>query len=88
MTMVTVEMVGGDPGAIHPWHIHLGRCGEHGDYLGDSKTYPPLALDVQGRGTARTTVPDELQPDQAYHVNVHGADDHDATVACGEMRRG
>jgi hypothetical protein len=86
-TEIRVELAGGAPGASHPWHIHLGPCGTHGDYFHEPEAYPPLQLDDQGRGTARAMVPEELQPNQSYHVNVHGADDHEATVACGELRQ-
>lgn len=86
-TAIRVELVGGEPGATHPWHVHQGACGSGGGYFHESESYPPLHLDDQGRGTAAATVPAELQPGQEYHVNVHGADDHDHSAACGELRR-
>lgn len=87
-TVAVIELAGGSPGATHPWHIHQGACESDGDYFHDSEAYPLLQLDDEGRGTSRATVPEELEAGQSYHVNVHGADDHDATVACGDLRRG
>jgi len=87
-TVVNVELAGGEPGAVHPWHIHLGDCGTHGDYFHDEDAYPPLQLDGNGTGTASAHVPAELRAGEAYNVNVHGARDHDVSVACGELRRG
>jgi hypothetical protein len=86
-TEIAVEFFGGQPGAVHPWHVHQGTCGSDEGYLHEPDVYPPLELDQQGRGSARVTVPAAVQPGQSYFVNVHGMEDHDETVACGALSR-
>lgn len=85
-TAITVQLEGGTPGAVHPWHVHRGGCGSGGGIVGDADDYTALALDDDGEDREVATIDVQLVDDDPYHVNVHLSPDALGTViACGEL---
>jgi len=85
-TVVTARIVQAAPGGSHPWHIHAGSCDSGGSIMGDATAYPPLQVGAAGMAEAWTTLDHGLNPDQAYHVNVHlSAAELSTIVACGDL---
>lgn len=87
-TTAQLQLEGGSPGAVHPWHVHAGSCASRGEIAGETTDYPPIELDEDGSGSATALVASGLEADESYHVNVHLATDQIGTViACGDLRR-
>lgn len=85
-TVITVNMEDGEPGAVHPWHVHEGDCGSGGAVVGGANSYPPLALDGNGSDREVATLSLQLSDDADYHVNVHlSAEAMGTIVACGAL---
>lgn len=86
-THVTVHIMGAQPGATHPWHIHDGRCTDAGPpIVGPASAYPPLVAGSDGRATASAHVAAELNEAKHYIINVHQSPTNLATiVACGDF---
>ena len=85
-TAATVNLTGATPGAIHPWHIHAGRCGDNGPIVGPPSAYPPLAAGPDGAATVMATVPVATPVSGNFYVNVHrSATEMGAIVACGNL---
>ena len=85
-TMAHVEISNAPPGGKHPWHVHLGQCGQDRGILGPADAYPPL--DVKDDGTAKedATLPLPMPKQGQYFVNVHAAANNMGTIiACGNM---
>ena len=87
MTHVTVHIMGGQPGATHPWHIHDGKCTDASPpVVGAASAYPPLVVGPDGRATASAHVAAELNEAKNYVINVHHSPTNLATiVACGDF---
>lgn len=85
-TVVTLNVEDGEPGAVHPWHVHEGRCGSGGAIVGDAGAYPQLALDGDGDDREVATLDVQLSDDADYHVNIHlSPQDPGTIVACGAL---
>ena len=85
-TVVTLNVERGDPGAVHPWHVHTGACGSGGGIVGDAGDYPQLVLDGDGEDREVATLDLQLSDDAEYHVNVHRSpQDMGTIVACGRL---
>jgi hypothetical protein len=74
------------PGGRHPWHVHVGQCGNDQGILGAADAYP--LLEVKGNGLAEETaelnipVPTSGQ----YFINVHASPNNMGTIiACGNL---
>lgn len=85
-TTASVNIEGAAPDAVHPWHIHEGKCGSGGPIVGDPMAYPPLRVGADGRAADNATVLVELNEAKDYFVNVHASTTDLATiVACGDL---
>lgn len=84
---VTVNVMGGTPGAKLPWHVHEGKCGDAGPpIVGDVSAYPPLVVGSDGRATATAHINVKLNEAKNYIVNVHASPTNLGTiVACGDF---
>lgn len=80
-TRAIISLAGGAPGAIIPWHVHYGRCGEDGSIVGKPGSYPPLALGSTGRLEATAQLPVELQAGTRYFLHLHASPANMKTVA-------
>jgi hypothetical protein len=85
-TFVSIDVEGGESGAAHPWHVHLGDCGSGGAVVGAESAYPPLQIGAGGEAEAEATISERLDPEAEYHVNIHlSAAQADSIIACGGL---
>ena len=85
-TTAAVNLTGATPGAVHPWHIHTGRCGDNGPIVGPPAAYPPLTVGADGTAAVNATVPVATPVSGNFYVNVHrSATEMGAIVACGNL---
>lgn len=86
-THATINISGARAGAVHPWHIHEGTCGDAGaPVVGAASAYPPLNVGSGGTATAQAHVMVELNEARDYIVNVHASPSDLATIiACGDL---
>ncbi|HUG42451.1 MAG TPA: CHRD domain-containing protein [Longimicrobiales bacterium] len=76
-----------EPGARHPWHIHVGTCGSNGAIVGDAAAYPVLQVGSNGVASATANLLVGLNRGGQYYVNVHRSPQNLGTiVACGALR--
>lgn len=74
------------PGGEHPWHVHLGQCGNDRGIFGPADAYQPLR--VGGNGRAESTVELRMPAPMAgqYFINVHASRNNLGTIiACGNL---
>ena len=82
-----ISIRGDRPGAIRPWHVHHGRCGQDGAVLGSASDYPPVKIGQDGTGTATATLKVATPAAGDYLINVHAsATDLQTIVACGDLQ--
>lgn len=82
----TAEIVGDEPGAVRPWHVHFGDCASGGGIVGEDGDYPRLMVGDDGTATATVTISEELDAQAPYHVNVHQSNEDLGTIiACGDL---
>lgn len=85
-TLASVSIQNAVPGGVHPWHIHLGQCGNDRGILGPADEYEPL--EVGGNGQAESTVelPIAVPIAGQYFVSVHASRNNMGTIiACGNL---
>jgi hypothetical protein len=88
-TRASVTISGAEPGAVHPWHIHSGRCGDNGPIVGPAAAYPPLNVNDQGAASVTANLPYATPMSGSYYVNVHRSPTEMGTiVACGNLTIG
>jgi hypothetical protein len=80
-TRAIISLAGGAPGAILPWHVHYGRCGDDGVIVGSPGSYPPLVLGTTGSLDAVAQLPIELADRTPYFLHVHASPSDMKTVA-------
>jgi hypothetical protein len=80
------EITGDETGASRPWHVHHNTCAEGGGIVGSSAHYPPLAINAAGYAVVVTEVAGTIDPEAAYHVNVHLSESElDVVIACADL---
>ena len=88
-TEVTIQLAGVAPGAVHPWHVHAGKCGTaNAPIVGDPAAYTPVTVAADSAATSTATIAVELKDEDGkdFHVNVHqSASRMNVIVACGEL---
>jgi len=83
----SVEIRNDDVGVERPWHVHFGTCGSGGAIVGDEAAYPRLSTGLDGASAVAITLRGiALDPNAAYHVNIHESDFYfDTLIACGDL---
>lgn len=84
-TRVIFNLAGGAGGAVHPWHVHYGVCGNDHMIVGNAANYPPLALGSTGSLTATAQIPVRLEMNEKYVVHIHASAMDMTTIACGAL---
>ena len=88
-THVSIDLDGGEAGAVYPWHIHRGECGDaQPPIVGSASAYPPIHAGAGdgGEGDAEASIDVTLDADADYIINVHLSPTQlDTIVACGEL---
>jgi hypothetical protein len=85
-TRAFVQIQNAVPGGEHPWHVHLGQCGNDRGILGPAGAYEPLQVgsDGQAEESAVLPVPDPVAGQ--YFINVHASRNNMSTIiACGNL---
>ncbi len=81
-----ISIRGDRPGAIRPWHVQHGQCGQDGAVLGSASDYPPIKVGPDGTGSATASLEVPTPATGDYLVNVHAsAVDLTTIVACGDL---
>lgn len=83
----SVEIRNDDVGVERPWHVHVGTCGSGGPIVGNDADYPLLSTGLDGASAVAVTLRGiGLDPNVAYHVNIHESDFYfDTLIACGDL---
>ena len=87
-TVATVSITGGKPGAVYPWHVHVGKCGmtPGGKVWGDGSAYKPLTAGSDGSAKATATISMAVPMSGDYYVNIHASpSDMGTIVSCGNL---
>jgi len=83
--VAVATLIGDEPGAARPWHVHFGTCATGGGIVGTGE-YPLLMVGDDGTASATATITFELDPSVDYLVNYHrSADDLGTLIACGDL---
>jgi hypothetical protein len=74
------------PGAEHPWHVHVGQCGNDRGILGPAGAYEPLKVGGNGEAEESAELPLAVPVAGQYFINVHASRNNMGTiVACGNL---
>jgi len=74
------------PGGEHPWHVHVGRCGQDQGIFGPADAYRTLKIDDDGNAEAEAEIPAALPTSGEYFINVHASQNNMHTIiACGNL---
>lgn len=85
-TAVSVNYKGDTPGAVRPWHVHVGSCRQGGPVLGKAQAYPVLTVKPDGSAEAKGTLQLALPDSGNFYVNIHeSATKMGTIVACGDL---
>jgi hypothetical protein len=85
-TRAFVSIQNAVPGGEHPWHVHLGQCGNDRGIFGAAGAYQPLRVGSGGQAqeSAELQVPDPVAGQ--YFINVHASRNNMGTIiACGNL---
>jgi hypothetical protein len=85
-TRAFVSIQNAVPGGEHPWHVHLGRCGEDRGILGPADAYGPLQVGSNGQAQESAVLALPVPVAGQYFVNVHASRNNLKTIiACGNL---
>jgi hypothetical protein len=85
-TRAIFNLAGGEPNAVHPWHVHYGVCGNDQLIVGSPANYPPLVVGSTGSLTAAAQLPVELVDGTKYVIHVHASPtDMRTVIACSAL---
>ena len=74
------------PKAVHPWHVHRGRCGADQGIFGPADAYKLLKVGSNGRASAKAELSVPTPKSGEYFVNIHASAKNMRTiVACGNL---
>jgi len=84
-TRVIFNLSDGTGGAVHPWHIHYGVCGDDHLIVENPAKYPPFMLGSTGSLTGAVSLQVHLLDNEKYVVHVHASAMDVTTIACGPL---
>ncbi len=85
-TSAGVSISNSAPGGRHPWHVHVGRCGQDRGIFGPAGEYPLLEVGGDGEADADVDLPVPLPMQGQYFIDVHASPSNMGTiVACGNL---
>lgn len=88
-TRALVSISGATAGALLPWHVHQGACGEHGGIVGPAGAYPPLVVAPDGNAQVTVALPFPIPAGGSYSVNIHASQARmDSILACANLALG
>ena len=87
-TRIRVVISGDTPGAVRPWRLHAGVCGELAPIVGPEQAYAKIRINARGNGVAVIELPIPFPEAGALFVNVHeSAKAMETIVTCGQLVR-
>lgn len=87
-TRIRVVISGDTPGAVRPWHLHAGLCGEPSPIFGPEQAYATIRINARGNGVAVLDLPIPFPEAGALFVNVHeSVKAMEKIVTCGQLIR-
>ena len=87
-TRVRVVISGDTPGAVRPWHLHSGVCGESSPIVGPELAYAKIRINARGNGVAVIDLPIPFPEAGALFVTVHeSVKAMETIVTCGQLVR-
>lgn len=87
-TRVRVVISGDTPGAVRPWHLHAGLCGESAPIVGPELAYAKIRINSRGNGVAVIDLPIPFPEAGDLFVNVHASvKAMETIVTCGQLTR-
>jgi hypothetical protein len=85
-TRASVSISNAVPGGRHPWHVHLGQCGNDQGILGGAEAYQILEVGGDGQAEASAALALPVPVSGQYFVNVHASPENLGTIiACGNL---
>jgi hypothetical protein len=85
-TRAFVSVQNAVPGGEHPWHVHLGQCGNDRGILGPADAYDPLRVGGNGEAEAGAELSLPMPVAGQYFINVHASRNNMGTIiACGNL---
>ena len=85
-TQAFVTIQNAVPGGEHPWHVHLGQCGNDRGILGPAGAYEPLQVGGGGMAQENAVLSVPTPVAGEYFVNVHASRNNMSTIiACGNL---
>ena len=74
------------PGGEHPWHVHLGQCGNDRGIFGAVGAYQPLRVGSDGQAQESAVLQVPVPVAGQYFINVHASRNNMGTIiACGNL---
>ena len=74
------------PGGEHPWHVHVGQCGQDRGAFGPAEAYEPLRVGGNGEAESLAEIPVPVPTAGQYFVKVHASRNNmGTTIACGNL---
>jgi hypothetical protein len=85
-TRALVSIQNAVPGGEHPWHVHLGQCGNDRGIFGPAGAYEPLQVGSNGQAQESAALPLTVPVAGQYFINVHASRNNMKTIiACGNL---
>lgn len=85
-TTLTIRVEGLTPGAVHPWRMYEGRCGDPGIAIGNAFQYGDITVNSQGIAEGAARLNSSLEVTRKYRVRLFASStDSTTTVACGDL---
>ncbi|HEY7612665.1 MAG TPA: hypothetical protein VH764_06715 [Gemmatimonadales bacterium] len=85
-TRAHVAIANAVPGGEHPWHVHLGQCGNDRGIFGPPNAYQPLEVGKDGRAESEAELPVAFPVAGQYFINVHASRNNMGTIiGCGNL---
>lgn len=85
-TRAHVSVTNAVPGGEHPWHVHVGRCGQDQGIFGPADAYRSLKINGDGKADEEAEISAALPTSGEYFINVHASPNNMNTIiACGNL---
>jgi hypothetical protein len=85
-TRAFVSIQNAVPGGEHPWHVHMGQCGNDRGIVGAADAYEPLRVGSSGQAQEMAELQVPVPRSGQYFINVHASRNNMGTiVACGNL---
>ena len=85
-TKAVIHISNAAPGGQHPWHVHVGQCGDNGPIFGAASDYPILHVDKDGTAEATANISQNYPTSGQYYINVHASVNNMGTIiSCGNL---